>query len=1091
MAHDASLEPVLRAVEPAARLVPERYLRHVAHFLSDTGHPVPTNPDLPLWVSRQALAAADVLPPRAMAGTEPDLLLVTDPDDRMIERLPRGEQLRVYWRVLYRAAVMRAVDLAWEAGVLAPAECRDRLLALGPTAAREVRAVLEAEHLVVPGADDAAVFRAFAAVYLDLRAFDRHAAEDYFPSLPHGPGVAQSLAEVVDAAGLLAQSRPAGADDPPADPEPHEQWPETAAAPAPPAVAPADPGGLLAKARDAEGKGNHVRAAILRAQLAAAGGRGLAETGALAALDKVVDELGRLLGWDGPTRREWRQALAPLLGPAAAGVWPRAARGLYELQKLPADLGREVFAVDLPEAIRTLGRRPVKRPLPRARRVLLLMGLKRAQAQLLRAGLPAPAHLRLDRLFHHETHRAEGEIRAELTPVVAAALAAAGLVPTTTVEEVGRDKLVAELLDRVCDRGYLRFGDLRDAVARNRLKLPDLRGPGELLRGDPLLRADDHLSEALDGVYRRGEFYLRWLQRGSSVFFAGPVGRALFLYLLLPFAGAFMTVVFAIEMAHIGSDAYAFVAKRATKKPPPAPDPARAAAADGVEYDEETNTIWWSHDEAADLAKQVFTSKPGGFHVPWGWVGGLAVFLFLVLHVPPFRRAVGEAFRYAWLLVRGVVWDLPVGVWRSGLVRRLRLSRPARLLGRHFATPLLLTALVFGLMVLFGVSPRFLLRWGWAVWAGLTVAYNTPWGWVAQDRLAEMLSDWWRVVRVNLIPGLIATVVDWCRALANWVERRLYAVDERLRFRGGDSGGSLAVKAVLGLLWFPVAYLTRFAFYLLLEPQINPVKHFPVVTVSHKLLLPLVVVGDPANELSSFGGVVASVTGWGVAKANVWAFTIVACVPGVFGFIAWELLANWRLYRANRSPRLNPVTIGSHGESMRGLLRPGFHSGTVPRLFRKLRRAGPAKAGRLHHDLAHAAEGVHRFVDRELVDLLDRTPGWGGVRVAVGAVRFGCQRAVVELTAPALGGDAFALSFENVGGRIAAAVEQAGWADKLTGPQAEVFVAALRGLLDMAAAERVDGRERSADAAGGPGFADLARTVGSDEWAGRWGAAGA
>ena len=76
--------------------------------------------------------------------------------------------------------------------------------------------------------------------------------------------------------------------------------------------------------------------------------------------------------------------------------------------------------------------------------------------------------------------------------------------------------------------------------------------------------------------------------------------------------------------------------------------------------------------------------------------------------------------------------------------------------------------------------------------------------------------------------------------LANWVERQLYAVDEWLRFRGGDSQGSLAMKAILGLVWFPIAYVFRFVFYLLVEPQINPVKHFPVVTVSHKVIWPMV-----------------------------------------------------------------------------------------------------------------------------------------------------------------------------------------------------------------------------------------------------------
>ena len=76
--------------------------------------------------------------------------------------------------------------------------------------------------------------------------------------------------------------------------------------------------------------------------------------------------------------------------------------------------------------------------------------------------------------------------------------------------------------------------------------------------------------------------------------------------------------------------------------------------------------------------------------------------------------------------------------------------------------------------------------------------------------------------------------------LANWVERQLYAVDEWFRFRGGDSAGSLALKAVSRAHVVPDRVSLRFVFYLLVEPQVNPVKHFPVVTVSHKVIWPMV-----------------------------------------------------------------------------------------------------------------------------------------------------------------------------------------------------------------------------------------------------------
>jgi hypothetical protein len=347
-------------------------------------------------------------------------------------------------------------------------------------------------------------------------------------------------------------------------------------------------------AEESERKGNVVRAIILSAQartVSDEGDSGAAQAATRNYLRQLVDRLGDALAWDADVRAEWHQALEALVPRAAVGIWPRAARCLYELQRIPADFSREVYAVELPEYIRTLGRRPVRRHLPHARPVLVLMTFRKAHKQLLLSGLGEQEQLRLDRLLHDEIHRREHAIRHEFTPILAAALHSAGLIPATRVEEVARDKLVAELLDRVCDHGYLRIGDLRDGIARNQLKLPDLNGPGEFVGGDPLLRADTALAYSLDGVYRRGEFYLRWIQRFAAIFFGTPWGRAFTLFLALPFGVAFLTVVFAEELRHIGGDLSAFVTRSVAPKqtknqlPPPkiAPVPVTGTSAPPTE----------------------------------------------------------------------------------------------------------------------------------------------------------------------------------------------------------------------------------------------------------------------------------------------------------------------------------------------------------------------------------------------------------------------------------------------------------------------------------------------------------------------------
>ncbi|HEY2910406.1 MAG TPA: hypothetical protein VGI99_09170, partial [Gemmataceae bacterium] len=486
------------------------------------------------------------------------------------------------------------------------------------------------------------------------------------------------------------------------------------------------------------------------------------------------------------------------------------------------------------------------------------------------------------------------------------------------------------------------------------------------------------------------------------------------------------------------------------------------------EWDQEGNLIPVDSHEFVSVARQVVTASHESALPEWEPVFVFGIFLLLVFHMPPFRRMVFSVLGGLARTLMTLVWDLPRKLLTSPAVTALRYSTPVRIVGRRFLGPLLLTAAVVGFLAFLGASPGRMLRWGGIVLSIALLALNTPWGMTFQERLAESIADGWRILRVNLLPGIVATLLDWFRRFANWFERKLYAVDEWLRYRGGDSRGSLAAKAIIGLFWFPFAYFARFAFNLLIEPQINPVKHFPVVTVSHKVILPL------APKLAEALNV-----------SNLTALWLLAGVPGIFGFIAWELLANWKLYAANRPTRLKPVVIGSHGESLRGLLRPGFHSGTVPRWYRKLRRAqergNRTSAARCHHELHHAAEGVHRFLEREWIALL-HDGSEGCLRPALVRIRLGCQRAIVEIAAPEVGADSFILSWENRGGKIAAAIEQPGWLDKLTESQRGTVLAALRGLLDMSAVELYDGRERTPEAE-----TDLLRPFPWNDWRERWG----
>src|SRR5205085_8423327 len=105
----ADLEAALTRAEPAALLVPPRILRRVIKKDRGLGGPGLQVPHRKGYViGRDALLRIVSLPD---LGVAPDrelpatLLLFPRPDERRLERLPRGETLLKYWRLLFHARV--------------------------------------------------------------------------------------------------------------------------------------------------------------------------------------------------------------------------------------------------------------------------------------------------------------------------------------------------------------------------------------------------------------------------------------------------------------------------------------------------------------------------------------------------------------------------------------------------------------------------------------------------------------------------------------------------------------------------------------------------------------------------------------------------------------------------------------------------------------------------------------------------------------------------------------------------------------------------------------------------------------------------
>jgi hypothetical protein len=982
----AGLERVLQSVDPAARLVPARFLRRVIrrHFGLPAGAKAPHA--FALELPRERLLAlvggADV------GGTTENLLLLplSDAD----EPPPADELLFAYWRLLFHAAVDRA---AAKAGGF-PDDPR----LFNATVLHEIRTVLQGEHRLLPTADDRDVFREFAAFFLELRYFAPEQVGAYFPGFRHPDAIERFFRERFDPKLLFDLTRPAGAPEPAAHHAAHHH-----AQPEVPNLS-GDPS-LKQQTSAAAEKGNDVRAAVAL--------RKLGEVSAAEShLRKLVERLRAPLRLDDAGAAKWEAAIRPLLEPACAGFWPVAGRLLYELQKACLDVERHVYAVNVAEWAASFGRKRIKRSLENAKGVNILRRLRAALVYSRRVQLSTEQRNHLSRLLHHAIHDEETRLRDEHRPTLRAVLDEVGLVPANLAERVARDKLVEELLDTLVARGFLKMSDLRDAVARNRLKLDDLRGPGEWLLGDPIIRANRKLALRMDGVYRRGEIYMRGLQRLTSLAFGTALGRLLVLWLILPFGGAYVLLEGTHHLIGAAEGGYHFAAYHLAGE--------QSSHHPGY---------------AAELASGEERPKHHrGGHGPSFWtspytIGAAGLLLLGLLHWPAFRRQVACGARIVFL-------DTPAAVRHSPVVRGLVDNPLTRLFVGYLLTPL-----VFG--VLAGVAIRlFHFDWDAALTVGAGVMlltgtlFRTPWGRGLEERLNEGMERVWRVISVNFLLGLLTLILAFFRALFELIERGMYAVDEAFRFREGEGPAAFAFKLVIGSLWFVFAELFRFAWNLLIEPQINPIKHFPVVTVSHKLLLPLI-------------PTLADAFGLGVPTTTA----IVFGIPGIFGFLVWECKENWKLYRANRPRDIGPVSVGSHGERVRGLLRPGFHSGVVPKQFAKLRKAESAgnarKAAKAHHHIEHAAEAVHRLAERELVAYLRVSQRWGGLPLRVQHVRLATNQLRIELTIPDQDGTV-GLSVEERGGRLIGSVEDSGWLVRLSEKQRDAFADALTELWKLA-----------------------------------------
>jgi hypothetical protein len=983
------LQRALQAVEPAAVLVAPAVLDKIIRQTLKLPGWMWTVPHRRTWnVERQFLfrfvEQEDLLvrPDQLLPAT---VLLLAAPGGAELEA--DQELLRAYWRLLFHASLDLELTNQAVAGKWTPAAVEERIDRLGSGVFGEVRSVLLQEHYLPPNPDARAVYLEFVAVFLELYYFARPLLESYFPSIRDVEAVKKVLEEDVSGATVLERTRLPGTAAPGLGvaSSPHEAHEFFYA--------------LVGESDAAQQSGNLVRAAIQRSRAARVAPAAQAydtRKQAVALLEALLGRLQPALEIPNPEVPEWSKHLPELLDKADQGSRPPEAYLLYDLQKVCLDFEREIYTLDLVEWLLSGGKKPVQRPLTSQRLVRVTRHVRSAAQRLTMARLSENDRKHFGGMLQAALARCENRVRERFRPLLWSALEDVGLGPHNPSERTAFLKLTEELLDRILEYGFLTFSDLRDVLSRNQLKMPDLSDPQDFIRGDPLLRLDRRLATLLDGVYRRGEIYLRVLERFTALNFGTALGRLITQFVTIPFLGAYLLVQ---VLNH-------FVLQPL-----------------GVE------------------------NVPVYVFVPvWGMLGA---FLLGVLHSPTVRNWCADLGRALWRPVKAACVDFPLWVVHNTALVKVLTSWTFQLFYWYILKPLVLCVLLWFLV------PETFSTWLQVALTFLAANFlvNSRPGQAAAETLNHALVRFFALLRSGLISGLIRLVVQLFKHIMHMMEAVLFKVDEWLRFRGGDSRLAMAVRVILGVVWFPISYLARFNMVVLIEPVFNPVK-FPVCSIATKIIYPTYVVLQPWL-METFTPLFGNLVTWAVVT---W---VLFWLPDVFGFLFWEMKENWSLYKANRGPALQPAIIGARGETMPRLLRPGFHSGTIPKLFAKLRHAEQKalETGNFTHvrawrvALEEVEEAVRLFVTREFLVLLAQDEAWKNAMPSVGPVRLATNQIRVELIHKDHPEQPLWLEFEEQGGTLSAGATPADWLKDLSGAQQRSLDQALAVLYQLAGAK--------------------------------------
>lgn len=583
----------------------------------------------------------------------------------------------------------------------------------------------------------------------------------------------------------------------------------------------------------------------------------------------------------------------------------QVARMLLDLlERVLVETRTTYYQIHLGRWLVSRGRHQLRQILPFQPQLKALRALELATSRLDQLGWSLAEIEHFEEPLRHLFTQLSNRLANQLRPHLSAALDQAGFTPRNHREEVAANKMREELLDVIRRRRHLKFTDVRDIVARNILRLPDPT-LDELLKGDRLAHFDRAATTALPGVYQPGEIYIKGLQQLSAPLFGTPKGRLVMRHLLAPMGLAFLGL------------------------------------------------------KTIDLLVGLIVASETQIHLAQLWV---VLSITLLINAAAYTRAGRWIAKTLW---RGTCWTVRLLLF-DGLRRLLRWGPVARLLAtalfrgldRNLIQPLFIGILMvlpfIGLGSLFegvDIEPG-LSSLALAFALGALVRHTSA-GRRMLDNIISSSRLALRRVNQRLVIGLIRELMHFFKEVVRRFQQGLHWIEELLSHQLGESRLQLAVKSLFAPLWTFTESVIQFYVTVLVEPQINPIKHFPLVTITHKLMLPF---------LPALTGLMLAVADPFFPRwVSIPFVTLtILLLPGLAGFLVWELKENWRIYAANHAgwqptaqtagvlagvdradlpdAPIERAVIGGHGETMRGMLRRGFHSGTLPKAFDRLRR---------------------------------------------------------------------------------------------------------------------------------------------------------